>query len=143
MDNQLKLSIVTALDAAGLKATQQQIDGIAEKVKKFNDSQSKGQGESDKLNNSLTKLPGTLGKIASGLGGIGKAAGTIGAVIAVFNEARATGEKFREWLGATFGDTLPMLKTFNQQMLEILETEQELTRAYDSELAAVKAVAET
>jgi hypothetical protein len=37
-DSKLRLQIVTALDAAGIKATQQQIDGLEKSLKRLNNS---------------------------------------------------------------------------------------------------------
>ena len=71
----LRMDIVTALDNAGIKATEQQIAGLEKQLNKVNE-----KSKLDKLENSLGKLPGNLGKIQGALGGIAaKAASVFGA----------------------------------------------------------------
>lgn len=87
-DSKLKLQIITALDAAGIKATQQQIDGLAKQLEKVNQS-----GKVDKLQNALGDMPGKLGKITKALGG---AAGAAGAVVGAFTTMYEVGTLFVE-----------------------------------------------
>ena len=71
----LRMDIVTALDNAGIKATEQQIAGLEKQLNKVNQ-----KSKLDNLENSLGKLPGNLGKIQGALGGIAaKAASVFGA----------------------------------------------------------------
>lgn len=82
----LKMDIVTALDNAGIKATEQQIAGLEKQLNKVNE-----KSKLDKLENSLGKLPGNLGKIQSALGGI---AAKVSSVIGSFVMGYDIGTKF-------------------------------------------------
>lgn len=66
-DSKLRLQIVTTLDAAGIKATQQQIDGLSKQIEKVNQS-----GSAYKLGEVLGEMPGKLGKISKALGGVSR-----------------------------------------------------------------------
>lgn len=87
-DSKLRLQIVTALDAAGIKATQQQIDGLSKQLEKVNQS-----GKVDKLENALGDMPGKLGKISKALGGV---IGKIGGVVGAFTTGYEIGTLFVE-----------------------------------------------
>jgi len=84
-DSKIRLQIVTALDAAGLTATKEQIDKMENALAKANKSGSDGLTGLEKK---LGKIPGPVGKIADvfdGLGGkIGKFGGIASAVIGAF-----------------------------------------------------------
>ena len=84
-DSKLKLQIVTALDAAGIKATKEQIDKMENALAKANKSGSDGLTGLEKK---LGKIPGPAGKIADvfeGLGGkIAKFGGIATSVIGAF-----------------------------------------------------------
>lgn len=67
-DSKLRLQIITALDAVGLKATKQQIDGIQKSIKGTGNS---GVQMGQKLGGALNKLPGLAGDIAEQFGKIG------------------------------------------------------------------------
>lgn len=138
MDNNLKLHIVTALDAAGIKATQQQIDGLTNKVSEFNN---KSASSVKGFNNSLMKLPGTLGKVAMGVRGIAAAAGPIALIVTVFTEAYEVGKKLHTMLGNLFGDWIPWLKTAEQVQEEQLKKQEEQEKAYAQEVETIKQVA--
>ena len=87
-DSKLRLQIVTALDAAGIKATQQQIDGLSKQIEKIN------QGNKvDKLENALGDMPGKLGKISKALGGV---IGKIGGIVGAFTTGYEIGNMFFE-----------------------------------------------
>lgn len=74
-DSKLRLQIVTALDAAGIKATQDQIDGLTKQIEKVNKDGKIGQ-----IENALGRMPGKLGGITKALGGVvGKASLLVGA----------------------------------------------------------------
>ena len=88
MDEKLRLAIVTALDNAGIKATQDQIDGLASKLKKVN-----VEGKAEKLENALGKLPGKLGGVSKALGGI---VGKLGLVAGAFTTGYELGTLFVE-----------------------------------------------
>lgn len=110
-DSKLRLQIVTALDAAGIKATQQQIDGLSKQIEKIN------QGNKiDKLENALGDMPGKLGKISKALGGvIGKIGGIAGAFATGYEIGNMFFEKVQKGL---FGwkDPLEQLKESNKNL---------------------------
>lgn len=84
-DSKLKLQIVTALDAAGIKATKEQIDKMESSLSKFNKNGSSGLTSLEKK---LGTIPGPAGKIADifeGLGGkVAKFGGIATSVIGAF-----------------------------------------------------------
>jgi len=84
-DSKLKLQIVTALDAAGIKATKEQIDKMESSLSKFNKNGSDGLTSLEKK---LGRIPGPAGKIADifeGLGGkVAKFGGIATSVIGAF-----------------------------------------------------------
>ena len=65
LDSKLRLQIATVLDNAGIKATEQQIDGLATQIQKINK-----EAESKKLENALGNLKGPLGQIGKALKGM-------------------------------------------------------------------------
>lgn len=67
-DSKLKLQIVTALDAAGIKATQEQIDTMENAITKANKNGGDGLTSLEKK---LGKIPGPVGKIADVFEGLG------------------------------------------------------------------------
>ena len=84
-DSKLKLQIVTALDAAGIKATQEQIANMESALAKANKNGGDGLTALEKK---LGKIPGPVGKIADvfeGMAGkVGKFGGIATAVIGAF-----------------------------------------------------------
>lgn len=84
-DSKLRLQIVTALDAAGFKATKQQIDGLEKSLSKLNGS---GGDKFSGLEKQLGSIKGPLGKLApmfEGLGGtIAKVGGIATSVVGAF-----------------------------------------------------------
>lgn len=89
----LRMQIVTALDAAGIKASQKEIDNLASKLDTLGKSNA-----TDKLEAKLTKLPGKLGDITSAMGKFGKALGVVGAVV----EAFKMGWEMGSWINEKF-----------------------------------------
>lgn len=122
VDEKLRMSIVTALDNAGIKATEAQIDGLAAKLKKTND-----EAKLDKLEGAIGDLPGKFGKI-------GKALSGIPAKIALISGAFATGyeigEKFGNMLAGFWDDTLENLKKSNRAISKELA---KATSAFETE----------
>lgn len=139
-DSKLRMDIITALDAAGIKATQQQIDGLAKQIEKVN-----SKGNVDKLENALGDMPGKLGKISKALGGV---AGQVGAVIGAFTTGYELGNLFFEKVQkGLFGwkDPIDQLKEANkalkrQQDEEIKQWQykaQLVTNYYQAEQSAI------
>jgi len=91
-DATIRMKIVTALDAAGIKATKQQIDGLAKSIGMAN---AKMGGEFGALEKAMGRLPGRLGKIASQFEGL---AGRLSMYAGSFAAGWAIGEKIRDSL---------------------------------------------
>lgn len=89
----LRLQIITALDAAGIKATQDEVDALTRKL----DSIGK-KNPTEKLEEKLTKLPGKLGDIVSGMGKFGKALGVVGGIAEAFKQ----GWEIGSWINEKF-----------------------------------------
>lgn len=93
-DSKLRLQIVTALDAAGIKATQDQIDGLAKQIEKVNKD-----NKTTQLENTLGRLPGKLGGITKALGGVaGQAAAVVGAFTTMYEVGTFLVEKIQKKL---------------------------------------------
>jgi len=111
IDEKLRLSIVTALDNAGIKATEDQINGLAKSIQKVN----KEAGES-KLENALGDLHGPLGKVGKALDGI---PGKVFSIVGAFQTGYEVGTKFfdtvvRGWFG--WEDAITKLKKANRAL---------------------------
>lgn len=77
MASEIKIHLATYLKDAGIKASQQQINRLAQDVKRLNGDMAQG---SDAVAQRLGRLPGAFGKIQGALGELGaKALGVIGA----------------------------------------------------------------
>lgn len=64
---QIRISITSALNAAGIEATKQQINALSGELQKFNQKNAQGGKE---VAQSWAKLPGVFGKIQTSLGGL-------------------------------------------------------------------------
>ena len=111
MNQELRLKIATALDNAGIKATEQQIDGLAEKINKINK-----EAEGKKLENALGGLKGKLGQIGKALGGI---PAQVGLIVGAFQTGWEIGTKFfdtviKGWFG--WEDAITKLKKSNKAL---------------------------
>ena len=89
-NDKLKLAITTELDNQGIKATEAQINGLANKINKVN----KADGLSN-LEKALGDLPGPIGKIGKALGGV---ATVVTAIIGAFK----LGWDIGTWLNEKF-----------------------------------------
>lgn len=89
----LRMQIVTALDAAGIKASEKEIDNLAKKL----DTVGKNNA-TDKLEAKLTKLPGKLNDVVGAMGKFGKAVGMVGAMV----EAFKMGWEIGTWINEKF-----------------------------------------
>ena len=117
-DSKLKLQIVTALDNAGIKATQEQIAGLEKEFSNLNNSA--GMSGAEKK---LSKLQGPLGKLQDMFGGlngtIAKVGGTITAVAAAFKAGWDIGNWIQEKvINPLFGIKEPLeeLKKKNKEL---------------------------
>lgn len=111
LDSKLRLQIATVLDNAGIKATEQQIDGLATQIQKINK-----EAESKKLENALGGLQGPLGKISKALKGI---PAQVGLIAGAFETGWAIGTKFfdtviKGWFG--WEDAITKLKKANRAL---------------------------
>ena len=89
----LRMQIVTALDAAGIKASEKEIDNLAKKL----DTVGKNNA-TDKLEAKLTKLPGKLNDVVGAMGKFGKAIGIVGVAV----EAAKQGWEIGTWINEKF-----------------------------------------
>lgn len=89
-DSKLRLSIVTALDNAGIKMTKDQIDGLEKSISKLSDN---GSSKVERVAGAFGGIPGPLGKIAKSFGGV---AGQAALAVGVFTTCFKIGEKLNE-----------------------------------------------
>lgn len=104
----IKITIKSALDAAGIHATNQQLDTVAKKVDDFNKKTKQG---ADEASAAWTKLPGPLGKIQSALGGVGA---TAMAVIGAFK----LGWDIGTWINDKVIKPLFNIKDANEELIK-------------------------
>lgn len=98
-NNRLRLEIVTQLDAAGIKATKEQVDQLEVSLRKAGGGGAAAGQQFGQLEKALGNLPGPLGKIGNALGGVaGQAALAIGA----FKTGFAIGEQLHDWAVAAY-----------------------------------------
>ena len=119
MDSKLKLQIVTALDNAGIKVTEQQINNLGKSIQNINKSNKDGFSDMEKA---LGKQPGLIGKISSAMGGIGAKVGLIvGALqagISVGKEISGFLKEHWEWYGNIFKRADKQLENLKKQKQE-------------------------
>lgn len=114
----LKMEIVTALDNAGIKATEQQIAGLEKQLNKMND-----KSKMDKLESAFGGLPGKLGRISSALGGL---AAKVSSVMGAFTVGWEIGTKINDnIIKPLFGikDPIEELKKHNRELKKWQEEE--------------------
>ena len=105
-DAKLRLSIITALDKAGLTATKEQVGQLEAQLSKVN-----SQGANmDKLNEKLVKMPGKVGELAEQLGSIGTKLGTIYAAWKTFTGGLKVGQEIFKQFGDGAGYSLESIK---------------------------------
>ena len=113
MGSEIKIHLATYLKDAGIKATKQQVEHLAQDIQKMN---REAQSGTDKTAASLGKLPGAFGKIQDALGGFAaKAAGVIGAFKVGWDIGTWLNEKV---INPLFGikDPLEELKKHNREL---------------------------
>lgn len=94
-DSKLKLQIVTALDAAGIKATKEQIDKMENALAKVNKNGSSSLGS---LEQKLGKIPGPVGKIANMFEGLGGKVAKFGGIATLVIGTFKTGWDIGSWV---------------------------------------------
>ena len=92
MDSKLRLQIVTALDNAGIKATEQQINNLGKSIQDINN---KNKGTFSDMEKALGKQPGLIGKISSAMGGVGA---KVGLIIGALQAGVSVGKEISEFL---------------------------------------------
>lgn len=120
----MRLQIATVLDNAGIKATEQQIDGLATQIQKINK-----EAESKKLENAIGGLQGPLGKIGKALKGM---PAQIALIAGAFETGWTIGTKFfdtviKGWFG--WEDAVTKLKKANRVLMKELANN---ANAFDS-----------
>lgn len=143
LDSKLRLQIVTALDNAGIKATEDQINGLASKIQNINK-----EAAGSKIQNALGDIPGKLGKIAKGLSGM---PAQIALIVGAFQTGWEIGTKFfntviKGWFG--WEDAVTKLKKANRALNKELEsnastfdrlTQRRLTQ-HDQEISKIDSI---
>lgn len=105
-DAKLRLSIITALDKSGIKATKEQVGQLEAQLSKVN-SQSSNM---DKLNQKLVKMPGKVGELAEQLGSVGTKLGTIYVAWKTFTGGLKVGQEIFKQFGDGAGYSLESIK---------------------------------
>lgn len=122
-NNKLRLQIITALDAIGIRKTKEEVDELGDKVRKAGNSGDEAGSKFGKLEKALGKLPGPIGRIGSAIGGWG---GQIAMVVGVAKLGWDIGKKLVEWEYKILG-----IKTASEEL-------KEETKAYNLELKKLK-----
>jgi len=93
-NNRIRLQIVTELDAAGIKATKEQIDSLELGIRRAGNTSVESGEKFGAMEKALGKLPGSIGRIGGALGGL---AGQATMAIGAFTTGFKIGEQLREW----------------------------------------------
>lgn len=113
-NNELRLKISTALDNAGIKATNEQISGLERELTKVNQ---KG-GDAESALRKLGKLKGPLGPVQDALGGIGGAIGKIGGLATMAAAAFKAGWDVGTWINDKVITPLFGIKDANEELMK-------------------------
>ena len=149
VNNKLRLQIVTQLDAAGIKATKDQVDQLELGLRRAGNSGEEAGQKFGALEKALGKLPGPIGQIGSKLGGL---AGKATLVFGAFSTGVEIGNKIysnivgplQDWISGT-KELEKAEKRYNAelaQQMSLVEaaTEAELKRMEMSGEASKKAI---
>lgn len=93
VNNKLRLQIVTQLDAAGIKATKEQVDQLELGLRRAGNTGEQAGQKFGALEKALGKMPGPIGKIGSAIGGLG---GSISLIIGALTMGIEIGNKIYE-----------------------------------------------
>ena len=145
-NNKLRLQIVTQLDAAGIKATKEQVDSLELGLRRAGNAGSESGQKFGQLEKALGNLPGPIGKIGGALGGLG---GQAAMVIGAFKLGWDIGDWIQEHcIAPLFGikDPIEELKKENKeyerQLQSLKESLEEVTAAEMKRMDASAASAE-
>ncbi len=116
--SEIRLQIVTALDAAGIKATKQQIDAMTSSVMDSNRKMGKSANEMaaafGRIRGPVGKLTGAFGNLG---GSLGKAVGVAGMFVGALETGIAVGTKIWEGLEHIRKEWLK-IKTVSEEVVE-------------------------
>ena len=113
-DKELRLKISTALDAAGIKATKDQINGLEKELGKVND----GGANAEQALRKLGKVKGPLGAVQDALGGIGGTLGKVGGIAAMAVGAFKAGWDVGTWINDHVITPLFGIKDANEELIK-------------------------
>ncbi len=140
---EIRLQIVTALDAAGIKATQQQIDQMANSIAASNKKMGASANEAAAR---LGRMRGPIGKLTSAFGNLGgtmgKTVGIVGMIAGAFSTGVAAGTKLwqaiqyirKEWFH--YVSELDKVKKANRALAKQREAD---TAAWTRQMETMKA----
>ena len=120
-DSKLRMQIVTALDNAGIKATESQLKSLEGQISKIN-----SKTDVSKLQGALGDMPGKLGKIGKSLGGIG---GQLTLIIGAFTTGYEIGTMF-------FDKVVKGLFGWKDPIDQLIEANKKLKKQQDEEVKA-------
>lgn len=130
--SEIKLKIATELDAAGIKATSEQIDQLAKGARKAGSAASSAGEKFGGFEKALGKLPGKVGEIASQFTGL---AGKVTMVAGAFTTGVEIGNKIcdvaRKWglMSDPVDDLRKATKNYEQELQAVKDSLQEVVAA--------------
>lgn len=141
VNNKLRLQIVTQLDAAGIKATKDQVDALELGLRRAGNSGQEAGSKFGKLEKALGSLPGPIGKIGGALGGL---AGTATLVFGAFSLGVEIGNKIvdlaKKW--GLMADPIADLKkenaAYNQELANLEESLKRVAEAEEKRNKAAR-----
>lgn len=114
VNNKLRLQIVTQLDAAGIKATKDQVDQLELGMRRAGNSGEDAGQKFGKLEKAIGNVPGPIGKIGEALGGLaGKATMVFGAFSLGVEIGNKIVDTAKKW--GLMKDTIAELKKENAE----------------------------
>ena len=141
-NNKLRLQIVTELDAAGIKATKEQVDQLELGIRRSGNTVADAGQKFGKWESFLGKLPGPLGKVGSMLGGL---AGQATMVAGAFTMGWNFGEQIVELqkkLGLFPGISKESAKAAKNYAYELRALKDQLELVATAEMKRMDAAAE-
>lgn len=144
-NNKLRLEIVTQLDAAGIKATKEQVNQLELGVRRAGNAGADSGQKFGQLEKALGRLPGPLGKIGSSLGGLaGQATMVIGAFSMGVEIGNKIVEQAQKWglMSDPIKELVKENKEYEKQLSSLKESLAEVTDAEMKRMDAAAASAE-
>lgn len=125
VNNKLRLQIVTQLDAAGIKATKDQVDQLELGMRRAGNSGEDAGQKFGKLEKAIGNVPGPIGKIGEALGGLaGKATMVFGAFSLGVEIGNKIVDTAKKW--GLMKDTIAELKKenaeYNRQLQQLKDS---------------------